>query len=98
MTNFTLKIAIYNFKNINYAFFRKEVTMQVMNFFDNLGNIVTAIANAVVNAFNLVSGIFYKTGEGGGIQFLGYIALGGLAISAVGLGIRTILKLINRKM
>lgn len=70
----------------------------VMNFFDNLGNIVTAIANAVVNAFNLVSGIFYKTGEGGGIQFLGYIALGGLAISAVGLGIRTILKLINRKM
>ena len=96
MTNFYNQIAIYNFKNINYAFFRKEVYM--MNFFDNLGNIVTAIANAVVNAFNLVSGIFYKTGEGGGIQFLGYIALGGLAISAVGLGIRTILKLINRKM
>ena len=69
-----------------------------MNFFDNLGNIVTAIANAVVNAFNLVSGIFYKTGEGGGIQFLGYIDLNALAISAVGLGIRTILKLINRKM
>lgn len=96
MTSFYNQIAIYNFKNIIYAFFRKEVYM--MNFFDNLGNIVTAIANAVVNAFNLVSGIFYKTGEGGGIQFLGYIALGGLAISAVGLGIRTILKLINRKM
>ena len=75
-----------------------ERRFNMMNFFDNLGNIVTAIANAVVNAFNLVSGIFYKTGEGGGIQFLGYIALGGLAISAVGLGIRTILKLINRKM
>ena len=70
----------------------------MVNFFDNLGNIVTAIASAVVNAFELVSGIFYKTGEGGGIQFMGYIALGGLAISAVGLGIRTILKLINRKM
>lgn len=69
-----------------------------VNLFDNLANIVTAIANAVVKAFELVSGIFYKTGEGGGIQFLGYIALGGLAISAVGLGIRTILKLINRKM
>ena len=69
-----------------------------MNFFDSLQTIVTSIASAVVNAFNLVSGIFYKTGEGGGIQFLGYIALGGLAISAVGLGIRTILKLINRKM
>lgn len=69
-----------------------------MNLFDNLANIVTAIANAVVKAFELVSGIFYKTGEGGGIQFLGYIALGGLAISVVGLGIRTILKLINRKM
>ena len=69
-----------------------------MNFFENLGDIVTAIGGAVVNAFNLVSGIFYKTGDGGGIQFLGYVALGGLAISAVGLGIRTILKLINRKM
>lgn len=69
-----------------------------MNFFDNLGNVVTAIGSAVVNAFELVSGIFYKAGEGGGIQFMGYVALGGLAISAVGLGIRTILKLINRKM
>ena len=69
-----------------------------MNFFDSLGGIVTAVAGAVVDAFNLVSGIFYKAGEGGGIQFMGYIALGGLAISAVGLGIRTILKLINRKM
>lgn len=25
MTSFTKKIAIYNLKNINYAFFRKEV-------------------------------------------------------------------------
>ena len=70
----------------------------MVNFFDNLGTIVTAIASAVVKSFELVSSIFYKTGEGGGIQFMGYIALGGLAISAVGLGIRTILKLINRKM
>lgn len=69
-----------------------------MNFFESLGGIVTAIGGAVVDAFNLVSGIFYKAGEGGGIQFMGYVALGGLAISAVGLGIRTILKLINRKM
>ena len=69
-----------------------------MNFFQSLSEIVTAIAGAVVNAFSLVSGIFYKAGEGGGIQFMGYIALGGLAISAVGLGIRTILKLVNRKM
>ena len=29
-----------------------------MNFFDNLGNIVTASASAVVNSFELVSGIF----------------------------------------
>ena len=69
-----------------------------MQFFESLESIVTAIAGAVVNAFNLVSGIFYKTGDGGGIQFMGYIALGGLAISAIGLGIRTILKLVNRKM
>lgn len=69
-----------------------------MNFFQSLSEIVTNIADAVVNAFSLVSGIFYKTGEGGGIQFMGYIALGGLAISAIGLGIRTILKLVNRKM
>ena len=69
-----------------------------MQFFESLESIVTAIGGAVVNAFNQVSTLFYKTGEGGGIQFLGYIALGGLAISAVGLGIRTILKLVNRKM
>ncbi len=70
-----------------------------MNFFESLASIVTAIAGAVVKAFELVSSIFYKTGaEGGGIQFMGYIALGGLAISAIGLGIRTILKLVNRKM
>lgn len=69
-----------------------------MNFFESLESIVTAIGGSVVNAFNLVSGIFYKTGDGGGIQFMGYIALGGLAISAIGLGIRTILKLVNRKM
>lgn len=69
-----------------------------MNFFESLGSIVTAIGGAVVDAFNLVSGIFYKAGADGGIQFMGYIALGGLAISALGLGIRTILKLVNRKM
>ena len=69
-----------------------------MQFFESLESIVTAIGGAVVSAFSQVSTLFYKTGEGGGIQFLGYIALGGLAISAVGLGIRTILKLINRKM
>ena len=69
-----------------------------MNFFQSLSEIVTNIADAVVNAFSLVSTIFYKAGEGGGIQFMGYIALGGLAISAIGLGIRTILKLVNRKM
>lgn len=69
-----------------------------MNFFESLGSIVTAIGGAVVNAFEQVSSIFYKTGADGGIQFLGYVALGGLAISALGLGIRTILKLVNRKM
>lgn len=69
-----------------------------MNFFESLESIVAAIGGAVVNSFNLVSGIFYKAGEGGGIQFMGYIALGGLAISVIGLGIRTILKLVNRKM
>ena len=69
-----------------------------MDFFGSLEGIVTSIAGAVVNAFTLVSGIFYKAGEGGGIQFMGYVALGGLAISAIGLGIRTILKLVNRKM
>lgn len=71
-----------------------------MDFFGSLEGIVTSIAGAVVNAFSLVSSIFYKagTGEGAGIQFMGYVALGGLAISAIGLGIRTILKLVNRKM
>lgn len=69
-----------------------------MNFFQSLTEIVTAIGNALAGAFESVSRIFYKTGEQGGITFIGYLALAGIAISLLGLGVRTILKLVNKKM
>lgn len=69
-----------------------------MNFFESLKSIVTAIGDALGGAFESVAGIFYKTGEQGGITFIGYLALAGLAVSLLGLGIRTILKLVNKKM
>ena len=69
-----------------------------MNFFQSLTEIVTAIGNALSGAFESVSAIFYKTGEQGGITFIGYLALAGIAVSLLGLGIRTILKLVNKKM
>lgn len=70
-----------------------------MNFFESLKSIVVAIGDALGSAFETVAGIFYKTGaEGGGITFIGYLALAGIAVSLLGLGIRTILKLVNKKM
>ena len=69
-----------------------------MNFFQSLTEIVTAIGNALGAAFEAAAGIFYKTGEQGGITLFGYLALAALAISLLGLGIRTILKLVNKKM
>lgn len=69
-----------------------------MNFFQSLTEIVKAIGNALSGAFESVSTIFYKTGEQGGITFIGYLALAGIAISLLGLGVRTILKLVNKKM
>lgn len=69
-----------------------------MNFFESLKSIVVAIGDALSSAFEAVAGIFYKTGDAGGITFIGYLALAGIAVSLLGLGIRTILKLVNKKM
>lgn len=64
-----------------------------MNFFQNLNEIVQAIGSALTTAFQSVASIFYN----GEITFVGYLALGTLAISLLGLGIRTLLKLIKQK-
>lgn len=69
-----------------------------MNFFESLKSIVVAIGDALGSAFEAVAGIFYKTGDAGGITFIGYLALAGIAVSLLGLGIRTILKLVNKKL
>ena len=69
-----------------------------MNFFESLKSIVVAIGDALGSAFEAAAGIFYKAGEQGGITLFGYLALAALAISLLGLGIRTILKLVNKKM
>lgn len=69
-----------------------------MNFFESLTSIVTAIGGALASAFESVATIFYKTGEQGGITFIGYLSLAAIAVSLLGLGIRTILKLVNKKM
>lgn len=65
-----------------------------MNFFENLNSIVQAIGQALTTAFQTVAGIFY---DGASITFVGYLALGTLAISLLGLGIKTLLKLIKQK-
>lgn len=65
-----------------------------MNFFENLNSIVQAIGQALASAFQSVASIFYN---GESITFVGYLALGTLAISLLGLGIRTLLKLIKQK-
>lgn len=65
-----------------------------MNFFQSLNEIVQAIGTALTTAFQSVASIFYN---GESITFVGYLALATLAISLLGLGIRTLLKLIKQK-
>lgn len=65
-----------------------------MNFFGNLNSIVQAVGEALGTAFESVAKIFYN---GETITFVGYLALATLAISLLGLGIRTLLKLIKQK-
>ena len=69
------------------------VTENAMTFFESLNAIVQAIGTALTTAFQSVASIFYN----GQITFVGYLALGTLAISLLGLGIRTLLKLIKQK-
>lgn len=65
-----------------------------MKFFQHLNEIVQAIGSALTTAFQNVGNIFYNNGT---ITFVGYLALGTLGISLLGLGIRTLLKLIKQK-
>lgn len=65
-----------------------------MDFFQNLNSIVQAIGQGLTTAFQYVSSIFYN---GETITFVGYLGLATLAISLLGLGIRTLLKLIKQK-
>lgn len=72
-----------------------------MNIWENVGDITTSIGQALVNAFEVVSSIFYtpgSSGVAGGPTFVGYIALGGLAISALTLGINFITRLLTRRL
>ena len=72
----------------------EEGTTTAMNFFQSLNEIVQSIGSALTTAFQSVASIFYNNGQ---ITFVGYLALGTLAISLLGLGIRTLLKLIKQK-
>lgn len=72
----------------------EEGTTTAMNFFQSLNEIVQSIGSALTTAFQSVASIFYNDGA---ITFVGYLALGTLAISLLGLGIRTLLKLIKQK-
>lgn len=57
-----------------------------MDIFSNLGTIVQSVGEAFVNAATTITEIFYKTGESGGITFIGYLALAGLGVSIVNWG------------
>lgn len=70
------------------------VTENAMTFYESLNSIVQAIGSALTTAFQSVASIFYNNGQ---ITFVGYLALGTLSISLLGLGIRTLLKLIKQK-
>lgn len=72
----------------------EEATETGMNIFQSLNEIVQAIGSALTTAFESVAKIFYTNGQ---ITFVGYLALATLAISMLGLGIRTLLKLIKQK-
>lgn len=70
-----------------------------MNIWANVGDITTSIGGALVNAFEVVSSIFYTPGTSGAAgnpTFVGYIALGALAISALSIGLNFVTKLLTR--
>lgn len=72
-----------------------------MQFFSELGTIAQNIATAVVNAVSTIADLFVvkdaTTNAITGPSFVGYLALGAVAFTLVGLGLRTILKLVKMK-
>lgn len=62
-----------------------------MDIFTNLGTIVSSVGEAFVSAATTITEIFYKAGEGGGITFIGYLALAGLGVSIVNWGVSIVM-------
>ena len=58
---------------------------------------VTSFANMFVSIFETLVGIFYKSGEQGGITLIGTLALAGLGIGLVYFAYRVIRNLMRLK-
>ena len=64
-----------------------------------LTEIGQGVASALTSILTSVSGVFFKTGEGGAITLkpLGYIALIGLALSLVYFAINFVMRLVKAR-
>lgn len=64
--------------------------------FQTIGDAVTSFATALSNAVSSVTSMFYTTGEGGGITFLGTLVLIAVGVGLVYWGFRLIKGLLHR--
>lgn len=70
----------------------------VSQLFDNLGDIVTGVADVVVTVFEKIPAVFYTPGVGespGSLTIIGILALIGVGFSLVRWGFNLILRLIK---
>lgn len=68
----------------------------VADIFETIGQAVTSFATALGSAVSSVTSMFYTTGEGGGLTFLGTLILIVVGVGLVYWGFRLIRGLLHR--